>query len=219
MRLFWIFLTLAGIFFVPFAVWGGWFDGWLAGQGASQWLKGYGQWAWVAGLVLLSCDLILPIPGTGVMSALGLVYGPVVGGLISSAGSILSGLIAYGLCRGIGRRAAERLAGRDGLQRGESLFARSGAWLVILSRWLPLMPEVIACMAGLARMPFRIFLTALVCGSVPLAFVFSTIGAAGEQRPFLAIALSICIPPILWLGVRPVILRRAGEEGKKITEE
>ena len=190
MRLFWIFLTLAGIFFIPFAIWGGWFDGWLSGKEAGVWLEGYGRWSWVAGLVLLSCDLVLPIPGTAVMAALGLVYGPVLGGLICAVGSILSGFIAYALCRGLGRRVAERLAGRESLERGESLFEHSGAWLVILSRWLPLMPEVIACMAGLSRMPLRVFLTALVCGSVPLAFVFSTIGAAGEQRPVLSVTLA-----------------------------
>ena len=218
MRLFWIFLTLAGIFFIPFAIWGGWFDGWLSGQGASEWLEGYGRWAWVAGLVLLSCDLILPIPGTAVMAALGLVYGPVLGGLISALGSVLSGLIAYVLCRGIGRRVAEGLAGRESLERSESLFAHSGAWLVVLSRWLPLMPEVIACMAGLSRMSFRVFMTALVCGSVPLGFVFSTIGAAGEAKPVLALALSICIPPVLWLLIRPVILKKAGDKKGKISE-
>jgi uncharacterized membrane protein YdjX (TVP38/TMEM64 family) len=212
MRLFWIFLTLAGIFFIPFAIWGGWFEGWLSVKGASEWLEGYGKWAWAAGLVLLSCDLILPIPGTAVMAALGLVYGPVLGGLISAVGSVLSGILAYGLCRSLGRRAAERVAGRESLNRGERLFANSGAWLVILSRWLPLMPEVIACMAGLSRMRFRVFMTALVCGSVPLAFVFSAIGAAGEQRPILSIALSICIPPVLWLLVRPLILNKTDDK-------
>ncbi|MFP6873420.1 MAG: VTT domain-containing protein [Verrucomicrobiales bacterium] len=210
MRLLWTFLTLAGIFFIPFAVWGGWFDGWLSGKGASVWLEGYGKWAWGAGLLLLTCDLILPIPGTAVMAALGLVYGPLLGGLISAAGSILSGLLAYVLCRSLGRRAAKRLAGGESLERGEELFAKTGAWLVILSRWLPLMPEVIACMAGLARMRFRVFMTALVCGSVPLAFIFSAIGAAGEERPILSITLSICIPPVLWLLVRPLILHQAG---------
>ncbi|MCP4849468.1 MAG: VTT domain-containing protein, partial [Verrucomicrobiaceae bacterium] len=212
MRLFWIFLTLAGIFFIPFAVWGGWFDGWLSGQGASEWLEGYGRWAWVAGLVLLSCDLILPIPGTAVMAALGLVYGPVLGGLISAVGSVLSGVLAYVLCRGLGRRVAEKLAGRESLDKGEVLFSNSGAWLVVLSRWLPLMPEVIACMAGLSRMSFRVFMMALVCGSVPLAFVFSTIGAAGEAMPMLAVILSIGIPPVLWLLVRPVISNKAGDQ-------
>ena len=104
------------------------------------------------------------------------------------------------------------------MSRGEILFANSGAWLVVLSRWLPLMPEVIACMAGLSRMSFRVFMTALVCGSVPLGFVFSTIGAAGEARPVLALALSICIPPVLWLLLRPAILKKTGEKEREITE-
>ena len=38
-------------------------------------------------------DLFLPIPSTAVMSSLGLLYGPVWGGLIGGIGSVGSGVI------------------------------------------------------------------------------------------------------------------------------
>jgi membrane protein DedA with SNARE-associated domain len=96
-----------------------------------------------------------------------------------------------------------RLLGPEGLMDGERLFARVGGWLVVLSRWLPVFPEVIACMAGLARMPPLPFFAALVCGSAPLGFGFAAIGHAGGDYPVLAIALSAGLPPLLWLAVRP----------------
>jgi len=203
MRLFWIFFGLAVLVLIPFLIWGEGFERTFTRAGAVDWLAGYGAWAWAAGIVLLILDLLLPIPATAVMAALGYLYGPLAGAAIGAAGSILSGALGYGLCRAFGRPVAVRLLGEPELARGERLFARVGGWLVVLSRWLPIFPEVIACMAGLTRMPAPLFLLALACGSAPLALVFAAVGHAGVERPVLAIALSALVPPLLWLVVQP----------------
>ena len=150
-------------------------------------------------------DVLLPLPATVVMSALGFVYGPVVGGLLSAAGATLSGLLAYGLCRMLGRRAAARLLGEKDLEKGERLLPTSagGSWR---SRGgYRSCPKSWACMAGLTRMPWRIFVVAVACGSVPLGFVFAAIGHAGVERPVLALGLSALLPLLLWLGARSFI--------------
>ena len=202
-RLFWLFLLLALVVLIPFVIWGSGFERTFSREGAIAWLTGYGRWAGVAGILLLMSDLFLPIPATAVMAALGFVYGPVVGGLIATLGSFLSGTLAYLLCRWCGRAAALRVLGPEDLADGERLFARVGGWLVVLSRWLPVFPEVVACMAGLARMPPLAFFIALACGSAPLGFVFAAIGHAGVAYPMVAIALSAGLPPLLWLAVQP----------------
>ena len=143
------------------------------------------------------------------MAALGFVYGPVVGGFVSASGSFLAGLIAYGLARGLGHGIALKLAGAEDLEKGERLFERSGGWIVALSRCLPLLPEVIACLAGMARMPVQKFCLALACGALPVGFVFAGIGSLGVERPGLAIALSLAIPPVLWLGAGRVMRRNS----------
>ena len=203
LRLFGVFLFLAVIVLVPFLIWGASFEQSFSREGAAAWLSGYGRWAGVAGILLLMSDLVLPIPATAVMAGLGFVYGPVEGGLIATLGSFLSGALGYLLCRWFGRPLAVRLLGPEDLMDGERLFARLGGWLVVLSRWLPVFPEVIACMAGLARMPPGVFFAALACGSAPLGFGFAAIGHAGGDYPVLAIALSAGLPPLLWLAVRP----------------
>src|SRR5690606_15584435 len=138
---------------IPFALWGEAFTAMFSPGGSVAWMRDYDAWAWAAGLLLLVADLFLPVPGTVVMSALGYLYGPVAGGLLAAGGSFCSGALAYGLCRGLGHGAARRLLGARDLARGEALFARVGGWIVVLSRWLPVFPEVVACMAGLTRMP------------------------------------------------------------------
>ena len=212
MRLFWIFLGLAALVLGPFLLWGDALTAMFSQGGAVAWLRHYGQWAWGAGLLLLMVDLVLPIPGTVVMAALGYVYGPLVGGLLAGAGSFLAGTVGYTLCRLFGRGAAARIAGADDLARGERLFENAGGWLVVLSRWLPVFPEVVACMAGLMKMPSLRFHLALACGSLPLGFVFAAIGHAGVERPTLALVLSAAIPPVLWLLVQPFFSARAHSE-------
>jgi uncharacterized membrane protein YdjX (TVP38/TMEM64 family) len=201
-RLFWIFVALALAVLIPFLIWGEGLERSFGRDGIAAWLAAYGQWAWAVGMLLLAADLLLPIPATAVMAALGFIYGPLWGGLIGTAGGVLGGSLGYGLCRAFGRPLALRLLGPRDLAQGERLFATAGGWLVVLSRWLPVFPEVIACMAGLSRMPALTFLMALLCGSAPLGFAFAAIGHAGVEHPVLAIALSALAPPLLWLVVQ-----------------
>jgi uncharacterized membrane protein YdjX (TVP38/TMEM64 family) len=207
MRLLAIAIILAVAFCIPFAIWGGDFMRWFSDDGAVTWIRSWGAWGWLAIVALLMSDLFLPIPATPVMAAAGFLYGPILGGVISACGSFCAGLAGYGLCRAFGRSFAVRLAGEKEMADHESLFQRNGPWLVAASRWLPLLPEVVSCLAGLTRMPLRVFAAALACGSVPLGFVYAGIGAAGQDHPRLAIALSILVPPILWALVRPFLRR------------
>ncbi len=209
-RLFLIFLSLALLVIVPFAIWGDDFEDSMTLEGTVAAMKSWGAWAWAAGIGLLLADLFLPILGTVVMSALGLVYGWFLGGLIASFGSVGAGLLAYGLARKLGRHAVRWVAGENGLVEGERLFGSdAGGWVVALSRWLPVFPEVVACMAGIARMPLGKFTAALCAGSIPMAFVFSWIGHAGKEMPVMALGLSAGLPPLIWAVVRLIYRRRS----------
>lgn len=201
-------IVLLALIVVPFAIWGARFDAALSFDGARGWMGQFGGWAWMAGIGLLVADIVLPIPSTVVMSALGWMYGWLWGGVIGAAGSVLSGVVAYGSCRFLGRPAARWIAGEEGLARGEEVFSKGGGWLVALSRWTPVLPEAVACLAGLMRMPWRTFLAALVCGSLPLGFAFAAIGHLGQDRPGLALLLSGAAPAVLWLVAARVIKKR-----------
>lgn len=159
-RLFLIFLILAVLVLIPFAILGERIESAMSLENMVATMRDQGRWAWALGIGLLVVDLFLPILGTVVMSALGLIYGAVLGGVFSSIGSVGAGLLAYGLCRGAGRGIAEKIAGIGGLAEGERLFSsEAGGWMIALSRWMPVLPEVIACMAGLGKMPFPRFLS------------------------------------------------------------
>lgn len=202
MRLLAWFLALAALVLATWLLWGGAWEERLTMDGAVAWLEAAGPWAWAAGIGLLASDLVLPVPGTVVMSALGYVHGPLAGGLAAAAGSMLAGLGGYGIGRLVGERAARRLLGAVDYEKGRLLFARGGAWMVALSRALPILPEALACTAGLVRMPFARFLGALACGSLPVGFLFAWIGAAGRDAPGWALAFSLLVPALLWTAAR-----------------
>lgn len=210
MRLLLVFLVLASLLTVPFLLWGEGFEERFSREGAVRWLSEHGEWAWAAGIGLLVADLVLPIPATAVIAALGYLHGTLAGGLIGAAGSFLSGALAYGLCRLMGRPAALWIAGPRDLERGEDLLASVGGWAIAISRWMPLLPEVLASLAGMVRMPAPVFFLALACGSVPMAFTFAAVGASGIDRPALAIVLSAVLPIALWPLARRLPRSRAG---------
>jgi len=142
------------------------------------------------------------------MGALGIIYGPWIGGAISALGSVIAGLLGYAVCRMIGPRTAERLAGIEGLAQARALFDRWGGWLVAGSRWLPILPETVSFLAGLTAMRFPRYLGALVCGAIPLGFTFATAGHLGADNTALTLMICAVAPLVLWVAVRPFLNRQ-----------
>ncbi len=201
MRFALLFIALVAIVLIPFFIWGETLLAFFSTEGSIAWLKTYGQWAWAIAIVLLIADLFLPLPATLIMSALGYIYGPIVGGIISAAGSFISGSLGYWLCRMLGEKSAIWVLGQKEFDRGKKMTTSIGGWVVAFSRWLPVFPEVVACMAGLTRMPTRFFYLALACGSLPLGFTYAIIGNSGITHPTLAIGLSAGLPPLIWFAI------------------
>ena len=162
------------------------------------------------GIALIWADLVLPVPQTAVIAALGIIYGTVLGGLLGSVGLITSGVLGYALMRTSARRFVDRLVGRQSLHKMESLFDRAGAWAIVLTRSLPYsVPEAIVFLAGLAGMPMRKFTIALTVGSVPTAFVFAAIGAGWADQPILVLIVSYVLP-VLLLPIALYLMRLHG---------
>lgn len=206
-RLLLLVLVLISLSAVPFMIWGAGIEANLSLSGAADFMRGYGRWAWAAGLVLILLDIALPIPATVVMAALGIIYGPWVGGAVAATGSLGAGLAGYAACRLIGPETARRIAGEAGFAQARGLFERWGGWLVAGSRWLPVLPETVSFLAGLLAMPLPRYVAALACGAVPLGFTFATAGHFGADNVALTMVASALAPLALWLVVRPVLKR------------
>ena len=173
-------------------------------------VRKYESWAWALGIALIWADLVLPVPQTAVIAALGIIYGTLLGGLLGSLGLITGGLLGYGLMRTGARRLAQRFVGPRSLHKMESLFDRGGALAIVLTRSLPYsIPEAAVFLAGLAGMPIRKFTAALAIGSVPTAFAFAAIGDGWADQPVLALTVSYVLPIVLLPMALYLMRRRA----------
>lgn len=197
----WLIVVILLLLFVliPFLLFGEYFESLFSNTGSIRWIEYFDKWGWLFGITLLIGDILLPLPGTIIMSALGYIYGPYLGGLFAFLGSFLSGLVAYLGCRIFGAKFVKKIIGDEDYFKGQQLFYQKGGWFIVLSRWLPILSEIGSCMAGLTKMPKRAFFFALVCGTLPMSFLFAYFGHLGKEIERLAILLNFIVPAILWI--------------------
>ena len=206
LKVFGIAVLLAALCLAGFALWGEPLERLFSQEACARWFAQTRPYAWAIAIGLLVADLVLPIPATGVMAALGTVYGPVLGALIGAVGSASAGIVGYGLARWGGKPLARFIADEAELARFQAFFDRWGGFAIIFSRILPVLPEVVAVLAGLAGMRFRRFLAALLLGTVPTAALFAWLGHVSREEPWYGLAAAVAAPMVIW----PVFLHFLG---------
>jgi uncharacterized membrane protein YdjX (TVP38/TMEM64 family) len=218
MRLFVVILVLVALMLVPVLLFDDEIDGYLGGEEGLQRLQSFGSWAWLVGMGLIVADLVLPVPSTAVIAGLGMIYGPWLGGLLGGIGSLLAGLVAYGGCRLLGKRFLDFIVGEANLDRLARFFGKHGLWAIALSRWMPLLPEALCCLAGMARMNAVPFLAALGCGSLAMGLAFGFLGEAYLDRPVIGLLISALIPLVIWPLIYTLLRRSKPQPGVPSSE-
>ena len=182
---------------VPYFIWHDPMDAYFASAQYQQWLASIKPYAWLIGLALLAGDAFLPVPAPPVMATMGALYGTFVGGIIAATGSILAGLVGLGIGRLIGRKALRLLANEKELADLQRFFDSWGAAGIVASRALPVAPEVLTVLAGIARMRLGRFVLALFLGGIPVGILLAWAGAQAGQSSGLLLVLTL-IPAGLW---------------------
>lgn len=194
-------LALSALMAVVFLLFGDWWEAVFSSDACVEWFDSSRDWAWLAAIGLLMGDLVLPIPATAVMAALGVVYGVLLGTVIGVVGSSLSGILAYGVGRWAGEPAIRRISSAEEREQFRHFFDRWGGAAVIVSRCMPILPEVTAILAGLARMTFIRFVAALLLGTIPTVVLFVALGVASAEAPLWGILAAALIPLAVWVVV------------------
>ena len=192
-----IVLAIVAALLTPYFIWHAEMDAYFASDAYQQWLGSIRPYAWLIGIGLIVADLFLPIPAAPIMAAMGTLYGTLIGGLIATIASMLAGLTAYVLARILGMRVARFLASDSELADLQQFFDSWGAAGIIASRALPVVPEVMTILAGLANMHFGRFILALTLGSAPVGFAFAWVGQANGTSSTMLLILTL-IPAAAW---------------------
>ncbi len=196
-------VLLALLFALGFALWGEEFEILFNQQACVAWFSRIKPYAWLLGIALLIGDLILPVPATGIMASLGVVYGFWLGTLFSITGSLAAGFIGYGLARFAGRKFTLLITDQEEIDRFQHLFNSWGGAAIIVSRIMPIMPEVMTILAGFAKMNLIRFSMALLSGTIPTCFLFVYLGSSTRAEPVWGMAAAVLLPLLVW----PVFLR------------
>ena len=137
-------------------------------------------------IVVFLNNLGFPLPGETILLGAGFVLGktgdplwqPVVAGTVAS---FLGGICAFWLGRRLGLSGLERIhwlhLTRKRLKWPERFFKRHGAKAVFIARFIALFPPVAAnLLAGIAKMPWRIYLFYNLTGSAAYTTSYILIG-------------------------------------------
>jgi len=191
-----VILAIVFVLLVPYFIWHEQMDAYFASESYRQWLLSVRPYAWLVGIGLI---------------------GTIVGGLIATMGSILAGLCAYGLSRLLGLKAARFLASESELANLQRFFDSWGAAGIIASRALPVVPEVMTILAGLAKMHFGRFMLALSIGSVPVGFALAWVGETAGTSSSLLLVLTL-VPACGWCVYVVATSRRRGAPRSRTPE-
>jgi len=174
--------------------------GWMDARMVTNWLQAAsatraGRAAVAATVIaLLAGDLVLPVPSSVVMTLAGACLGWAGGAATGFVGAMSSALLGFSLCRRYGRRAFIRLVSAEDAARVAGVAARYGAWGILLSRGVPMLTEIVSCVAGLSTISWRAFTLLAAAGTLPLCIAYAWAGSRGMQDGFgwvLLIALAL----------------------------
>ena len=215
----WLVLAVIVLFFLvalalipPFRA--GTADAWMVLSSGDQaaireYLRGYGGWAPVMSVVLMSAQVVLaPVPASVVQLSNGVVFGILGGAALNIVGQMVGATAAFFISRILGRSVAERFVGRidTGGNTGRWL-DHWGARALFVIRAIPGMPsDFTSYLLGLTHMPARTYLTVSLLGYIPQSIAYAWLGdAATEWFWWIVLAgfgISSVIALIVWLTRR-----------------
>lgn len=174
---------------IPFAIFGE-MDG-------IKWIDGSTGWiSFLYGIVLLTSDIVLPLPSSLIAVFLGAKLGLILGGLSIFIGLMTGSWIGYMMGRSVGRKLLDRMIS----QRGQELYARlenrMSYWAIAVCRSVPMLAEASVIAAGVAQLDIRKTLPMLMISNFGLAVLYSGFGYYGGQQssPLLLFAGGILVP-------------------------
>src|SRR5581483_9787539 len=120
----------------------------------------------------------------------GLLFGPVVGILVTLSAAVGTAIVASRIGHRAGRDGARALLGTKRADRVNALVERRGLWAVVGQRFIPGISDALASYAfGAFGVPLWQMAVGSFIGSAPRAFVYTALGASiGNRSPILAYA-------------------------------
>ena len=158
----------------------------------------------VAPLVYIPVSAILAsifVPGPLLAAGSGLLFGPVLGTVVTLCSTALTATIAAYFGRRAGRDSARALVGAEWAGRIDSQIQRRGLWAVVGQRFVPGISDALASYVfGAFGLPLWQMAAGAFIGSAPRAFVYTALGSSisNLNSPLAYAAVAVwCITAII----------------------
>lgn len=173
--------------------------------GVEAWLAAMGLWAYVVAPLVMAGVSVLPIPAEAPALVNGMLFGAVVGSVITWIGAMLGAWLSYEMARGWGRALALRMIRQESLERLDRTAEHAGWWGLLLLRFVPVVAfTALNWGAGLSNVPRWRFLWTTALGIVPGAVLFTTsgvgLGALWRRSPPVAAGVmgALVLLAVVW---------------------
>ncbi|SXG95641.1 DedA family inner membrane protein YdjX [Klebsiella variicola] len=190
-------------------------------------LRHHGAWSYLVYVALFITATLCLIPGSLLMIAGGVLFGPLTGSLLSFAAATVASSLSFLIARWLGRDLLQRYVGHTAVfQAIERGIARSGSDFLILTRLVPLFPYNIQNYAyGLTAIPFWPFTLISAVTILPGLVIYSVMASElAREGATLAFALKLSLAggllfALVQMGKRFARARRMATPGEEVRHD
>lgn len=153
-------------------------------------------------VLLLFLDLFIAMPTLTICVLAGYFLGGWWGGISATAGMMLAGTFGYLLSYYLGPGLLLKIYKKPkDLALMQRAFNNKSGSVILLCRALPILPEVVSCLAGANRMPLIRFLFYYSVATLPYGFIAAYAGSSSSlANPMPAILTVICLSLFFWFS-------------------
>lgn len=141
------------------------------------------------------------VPGSILAAGSGLLFGPALGIVVTLGATVGTAVVASLVGRRAGRESARALLGAQRADRIDTLIEQRGLWAVVGQRFVPGISDALASYGfGAFGVPLWQMALGAFIGSVPRAFVYTSLGAAigNPSSPLTYAAIAVwCVSAIV----------------------
>jgi uncharacterized membrane protein YdjX (TVP38/TMEM64 family) len=179
-------------------------------------IEGSGGWAYVLAYGYTMGVAIVPFPAEFPAMLNGIIFGPVLGTMITWSAALVGAQISFELSRRFGRPLVARFLRPEALGRADRVVVASGAPGLLLLRLTPVVAfTAINWVAGLTPLNRWTFLWTTAVGIIPGAILFTASGsglaALYRKHPLIAVALALALVSFALLVHRRIRREAAAE--------
>ena len=146
--------------------------------------------------LVLTSDIVLPVPSSIVMYSNGYVLGIINGTIISIISLSCSCVIGYylGKLTSLGLKKADD-------EKANEIISNYGTLSILITRGIPILSESVSIICGYNKMPFRNYFLLNVIGYLPLCLLYAYCGSIGYNESMFLISFicSLIISALFWL--------------------